>query len=379
MATYYLPVRIVTGDGCFSQLGKEAAALGNRALIVCGRSAQASGALEQALAGLRAAGVAESAFAGVSGEPTLGVVQQATAAARASGASVIVGIGGGSALDVAKAAAGLAPLAGAEQEYFAGRAIDGDPLPWVAVPTTSGTGAEVTMNAVLIDEDACLKKSIRSERWFARAAIVDPLLTLSAPPTVTAHCGADALCQAIESFVSIAAMPLTDALCRDAISLIGRSLEAAYQDGRDVDARRDMHYGSLMAGMALANARLGAVHGMAHPLGCRHGLAHGLVCGLLLPYVMEWNLPAAAARYAEVAALMGVDTSGMSTEEAAGAAVRRVREVMAAIGIPEKLSAAGVVAPDLEAIAQESMSASLQHNPRRMNEADVVAVLRDAL
>ncbi len=378
MAEFYLPVRIVSGDGCLSQLGKASASLGRKVMLICGSSARRSGALEKALASLEQAGQEVLVRDTVSGEPTLALVAAEVEQARAWGAQVLVGLGGGSAIDVAKATAGLAPLQGEPREYFAGRGLDGPALPWIGVPTTSGTGAEVTMNAVLIDEQTCLKKSIRGEDWFARYAIVDPLLTLSAPPRVTAQSGADALVQAIEPFTSIAAMPVTDALCRDAIRLIGRSLLPAYQNGADLAARRDLAYGSLMAGMALTNARLGAVHGMAHPLGCRYQLPHGLICGLLLPYVMEYNLPVCAGRYAEVAALLGLEVAGLSESDAAWAAIGRVRRLMRDIGIPERLSQAGVERIDYEAVAHESMSASLKHNARPLSEADVVELLKRA-
>ncbi|MHB0877630.1 MAG: iron-containing alcohol dehydrogenase family protein [Anaerolineae bacterium] len=378
MPTFSMPVRIRMGDDSFAQVGREAAAFGRRALIIAGGSAKASGTLQRAVDLLGEAGLQAGVFTGVSGEPSLTVVNQALVSARLLGADVLIGIGGGSQMDVAKAVSGLMHASGAPPDYLGGRELDGPTVPWIAVPTTSGTGAEVTMNAVLTDEEACQKKSIRGEALYARVAIVDPVLTLGVPPKTTAYSGADALCQAIEPFVSIGAMPLTDALCREAIALIGGALLPAFQDGSDLAARRDMHYGSLMAGIALANARLGAVHGMAHPLGCRYHLAHGLVCGLLLPHVMEWNLPIAAARYAEVAALLGVDTAGMSTETAAAAGVGAVRELLAAVGIPERLSDAGVGEIDYEAVARESMSASMKHNPRAMDESDVVALLKEA-
>ena len=186
------------------------------------------------------------------------------------------------------------------------------------------------------------------------------------------------LSQAVESFVSIGAMPVTDAL--PGVHPPHRPLLlAAYRDGAEITYRRDLHYGSLMAGMALANARLGAVHGMAHPLGCRYELAHGLVCGLLLPYVMEWNLPVSASRYAEAAALVGLDTAGKAEREAAQAFIDWTRELFAQVGIPATLSEAGVSDIDLERVAKESMSSSMAQNPRPMTEADVVDLLRRAL
>ena len=378
MRTYHLPVTIVTGDGCLDQVGGRAAALGRRVLLVCGASARRSGALDQALGHLSAAGLEAAVYEGVRGEPTLAVVAEGILLARQAQSDVLVGLGGGSAMDTAKAIAGLAPLPGDPEEYFADGALDGAPLPWVAVPTTSGTGAEVTMNAVLTDEAACAKKSIRSSSWFARCALVDPTLTLSLPPSVTAHSGADALTQAIESFTSVGAMPLTDALCRDAIRLIGRSLLPAYRNGSEIAHRQDLHYGSLMAGMALANARLGAVHGMAHPLGCRHHLPHGLICGLLLPYVMEWNLEVAAGKYAEVAALVGLDTTGMDSGRAAQVVLDWVRELLSELHVPLTLREAGVEGLDRAAVARESMSSSMEHNPRPMTEPDVEALLERA-
>jgi len=366
MNTFYLPVNVITGDGSFSSLAETAVSLGTRALIVSSPSAKASGALGQAKAMLSAAGLTSDVFLKESGEPTLSMVEAGREVARRNKPDLVIGIGGGSSIDLAKAIAGLTLLNGTVQEYFDGKPIDGAPLPWIAVPTTSGTGAEVTKNAVLLDQKSLAKKSIRSDSWFARVAIVDPVLAATAPPVVTAHSGADALCQAIESFVSLGAMPITDALCREAIRLIGRSLVRAYRDGQDLAARRDMHYGSLMAGMALANARLGAVHGLAHPIGARYHLAHGLVCGLLLPHVMEWNLHTCADRYAEVAQLLGACTTGMTNEEAAVAAVNAVRDRMRQIGIPERLSDIGVHDMDFDGVARQSMSSSMKHNPRPM-------------
>ncbi len=382
MSQFYLPTRIVTGVGCFDQLGETAAHYGRRALLVCGnRSLRESGRLEQATNELRDAGVKVVVYDAVMGEPTLAMVQEGIETARAAEVEVVIGIGGGSAMDTAKAIAGLYGHPGTVSEYFDGaRQIEGGGLPWIAIPTTAGTGAEVTKNAVLMSPESKRKASLRHEGWFASVALVDPELTLTAPPSVTAASGSDALVQAIESYTSIGAMPITDALAAEAIVRIGRALERAYRDGQDLEARADMLYGSTLAGMALANARLGGVHGMAHPLGCRYHIPHGVVCGLLMPYVMEYNLEYATSRYAQVARLLGVDTKGVSTHQAAQKAVERVRELISAVGIPAHLADFGVTHRELPVIARESLpSGSLKHNPRPLSAADIESILSAAL
>jgi len=376
---FYLPTEIVAGAGCFEGLGNAVRRLGRRALLVGSPGRQAL--LERAAALLASAGVEAALFAGVRGEPTLEVVEAARERARASRAEVMVGIGGGSAIDVAKAAAGLCREPGAVAEYHAGRPLSGTRgLPLVAVPTTAGTGAEVTKNAVLIDPGRGVKESIRDDSWFPALALLDPALTLSLPPEVTASTGADALCQAIEAFVSIGAGPVSDPLAADAIRRIGRSLERAVAHGDDLAARSDMLYGSLLAGMAMTNARLGAVHGLAHPLGARYSIAHGTLCGLLLPYVMRYNADYAADKYAQVAALLGVAEGNTPPAEAAQRAVERVRALLARVGIPARLAPLGVREADLPAIVAEALpQSSLKHNPRPMAAEDVREVLVMAL
>jgi len=379
--TFYLPTVIYQGIGCFEQLGKVAASHGRKALLACGRHAlRRAGILPRALELLSAAGVGCALYDQVEGEPTLPMVSQGIALARDQGCDLAIGLGGGSAMDVAKAVAGLLPLAGSPAEYLAGRKVERPGLPFIAVPTTAGTGAEATKNAVLIDPQQGVKTSIRHDSWFARAALVDPALTLHAPRAVTAAAGGDALCQAIETYVSIGASPITDALCEDALRRIGRSLVRVCEDGSDLVARADMLYGSLMGGMALANARLGAVHGMAHPLGFRYNIPHGVICALLLPHVMAYNLPYATAKYARIAEILGVNTSGMAAEQAAEAAVQAVAEINRRIGIPATLRGFGVPREDWPAIIAESLpSGSLKANPRPMQAEDVQAVLEMAI
>lgn len=378
---FYLPTEIVTGRGCLSQLGGVAAGFGRRVMVVCYRGfEQFSDVLPRALELLRAKAVIVNLFDAVTGEAELPVVQSGIELARREGVDVVVGIGGGSAIDTAKAIAGLAKAPGSVREYHMGRTIEGPGLPYIAVPTTAGTGAEVTKNAVLIDPERGIKDSIRDDHWFARVALVDPETTVSMPPKITAATGADALCQSIESYTSIAASPVTDALAMRAIEIIARSLRRAFVTGSDLDAREDMSMGSLMSGMAMVNARLGAVHGMAHPLGSHFHIPHGVVCGLLLPYTMEYNATDAAPKYAEVARLMGADVHGLCTEEAARLGIAAVRELLNQVQIPFHLRPFGVTEGNLDVIIEEALpSSSLKHNPRTLDAADVRNILTAAL
>jgi alcohol dehydrogenase class IV len=381
MDQFYVPTEIQLGRGALAALGTQTTRFGARAMVVCGAGfARRSGLLDRALAALQRAGITATTFDAVRGEANLAVVEEGITIARQQAVEVVIGLGGGSALDTAKAIASAAPLEGSIWEYHGGRAIEAAGLPFIAVPTTAGTGAEVTKNAVLIDPRNGVKYSIRDDRWFARVALLDPETTLSMPPEVTASTGSDALCQAIEAYTSIGANAITDALAYRAIASIGAHLALAYEQPSNLDAREAMLVGSLMAGMAMASARLGGVHGMAHPLGSHFGIPHGVVCGLLLPYTMAYNLEYATAKYARVAAAMGVAAPGMDEATAARAAVDAVRDLLCRIRIPAHLGAFGVTEEAFDGIIAESLpSGSLQHNPRPLAAEDVRRILEAAL
>lgn len=381
MKQFYLPTKIMTGLGCFSQMPAIVSTLGQKALLVCGRNAlRRLGILDRVLSDLQKAGVHTTLYDGVQGEPTLEMVQAALALARQEQAEVVIGMGGGSAIDVGKATAALCMQAGSVQEYHSGRLVTKPGLPFVSVPTTAGTGSEVTNNAVLTDPKRGVKKSIRGIHLFAATAVVDPELTISLPAKITASTGADALCQAIESFVAIGAQPATDALAGQAIRHIGRSLVRAYEDGSDISARADMLYGSLLAGMSMTNARLGGAHGLAHPLGYHYHIPHGVICGLLLPYVMEYSLEHAADKYAKVAQLLEVETQAMNSRKAAQQALSAVRAITSTIGIPSRLRVFGVKKEDFPSIITEALpSANLRNNPRPLGADDLRVILEQAL
>jgi len=288
--------RIVFGDGVAEQAGVVAATLGHNALIVAGSNRRH---IEPLQASLAAAGVANALFT-VGGEPDVATVAQGVVVARESQADLVIGIGGGSVVDAGKAIAALATNQGDIYDYLEviGRAqpLLVKPLPFIAAPTTAGTGSEVTRNAVLASPEHKVKVSLRSAAMLPCVALVDPLLTHSLPPAQTAASGLDALTQLIEPFVSSRANPLVDAICKEGIAHVVRALRRAFVDGSDAEARREMAFASLCSGLALANAGLGAVHGFAGPFGGTYGAPHGAVCAALLAPVFAANARALAAR-----------------------------------------------------------------------------------
>ncbi len=374
---FLVPARVLFGPGSVYRLGEEVRRWGSKALLVTGRKAlRESGALERIEVSLHTAGVEWVHWDRVDPEPDLQTVEEARAVAREVSPAVVVGAGGGSVLDVAKAAAGLYYEEGAVREYFGGREITRPGLPWIGVATTAGSGAEVTMNAVLRDAEAGRKGSLRHPGWMAATAIVDPGLTFSMPKDVTARSGMDALTHALEAYTSRWSHPITEALAFEGFVLIARHLYAAYRRGRDREAREKVALGSLMAGMALNNARAGAVHGLAHAVGARYGLPHGLVCGVLLPYVMEFNRPLAEEKYARIAYTLGLVPSGESAEEAARRTVAFAARLRERLGMPEKLGNCGLRAADVDELVEAALpTASMQANPRKATKEDLARIL----
>jgi alcohol dehydrogenase class IV len=323
-------------------------------------------------------------------EPDVEDARTATDLARRTGARLVVGVGGGSALDLGKAVAALATNPGDPLDHLEvvgrGLPLTHEPLPFVAVPTTAGTGAEATKNAVLsarTSDARAVKVSLRSDRMLPALALVDPSLALSVPPDVTAATGLDALVQVIEPYVSNAATPFTDALCRDAIPRGARALLRAFADGSDLEARSDMALVSLHGGFALANAKLGAVHGFAGPLGGLCGAPHGAICARLLPSVLETSLAALRARapgspalerYAEV----GRWVTGRATATADDA-VRWSSETIARLGVPT-LSALGLRAAQVpEVVLQSARSSSMKGHPIVLTDDELRQTLERAM
>lgn len=374
------PQEIVFGPGVIAQLPRRAAALGTRPLVVVGRGAlRVSGRLDSLLSGLQQAGLTPTVFEGIEADPSVQTVDRGRQVFAKAACDSVIAVGGGSVMDVGKAVAGLARETAPTAEFVAGRAIEADSYPVIAAPTTSGTGSEVTHVSVLSDPGRRLKASIRAEGMMPRVALVDPELTLSVPPETTAHTGLDAFVQAVESYLSLGANPFSDALALDAAVRIGQWLRTAYYDGSNTEAREHMACGSMMAGLALASARLGLVHGIAHPLGALYGLPHGKACALLLPHVLEFNAPVCDAKMAQLARALGVSQRS-SDVEAAYSLVVWTRELCAELGCWMPFREFGLKEEDFEEIIQATLaSGSTKSNPRKVKAEDVARLLRGAM
>jgi alcohol dehydrogenase class IV len=379
--------RIVFGRGQLSRLGELAAPLGRTALVVANGSAELHQRVTELLAraGLRAVIVRQH------GEPTVDDVDRALNTARQEGCDFVLGVGGGSAIDLAKAVAGLLTNGGSALDYLevvgSGKKITRPAAPWIAVPCTAGTGAEATKNAVIGYPPGQFKASLRSEHLLARIALIDPELGVSVLPEITARCGMDALCQLIEAYTSKGAHPMTDALALEGLGRAARSLRRACTNGADVDAREDMALAALLSGIALANAGLGAVHGLAAPLGARCPVPHGAACAALLPHVMAANVAAlrvadathpVLARYATVGRTLTAQ-SDLDAHAAVDAGIAWARDIARDLHIPP-LRHFGLTPTDIPTLVTLAQKASsMRFNPVVLPGETLHAVLGQAL
>jgi alcohol dehydrogenase class IV len=375
--------RIIFGPGTVRELAAAAAPLGRQALLAVGKSAERTSAVVSELEG---AGIRVTRFH-VSGEPTAELVQEGVEQARTLKTDLVISIGGGSAIDTGKAIAALLPNPGGILDYLevvgAGQALPVASIPFIAVPTTAGTGSEVTRNAVLTVTEQRVKASLRGPTLLPRLAIVDPELTYGVPPDVTAASGLDALVQLIEPFASTGANAMTDALCRDGLRRAARSIRMVYEHPDNASARADMSLAALYSGMALANARLGAVHGFAGPIGGLFQAPHGAICGRLLPPVMELNVRLLRQRAAESEALRRYDEVGQLLTNHADArgddGAKWIQELCADLHIPA-LGAYGMTEADLPDVVERSArSSSMKGNPVALTETEMMDILRAAL
>ncbi len=376
--------RIIFGDGSAAQLPQLARDLGSHALLLTGSSQPL--AVKRLMQSLPTADLSITHLS-VNGEPTVDLIDQVKARASAARCDLVISIGGGSVIDSGKASAALIPNHGATLDYLevigAGKKLSADPLPFIALPTTAGTGAEVTKNAVLGSSQHRVKVSLRDNRMLPDIALVDPQLTHSLPPAVTASTGMDALTQVLEPFVSHQATPLTDGFCLEGLRRAGRSLRRVYAEPAAAAARRDMSLASLLGGLALANAKLGAVHGFAGVLGGMYAAPHGAVCAALLPPVMAANINALQQRQPHDRALRRFDLAAKAllADSSATAAdgIAWISETSLRLGIP-KLSRYGAQPADFaEIVAKSSASSSMKGNPITLTAAELTAILQAAL
>ena len=385
---FLAPPRIVFGWGRRREVGRLGRTLGRRAFLVCGLPPEVAGGLTgEMAAALRAEGVEPVPLATLLHEPEVADVDRTAARIRDLGPSegdFLLATGGGAAIDLAKAAAAMATNdeSPTVQDYLEnvgrGLTIVRPPLPLLAMPTTAGTGAEATKNAVISSYDPPFKKSLRDDRLMPRIALVDPELTVSVPPQVTAASGMDAITQLIESYVSRKSQPIPRALAVHGLKLAVPAIVEAVEHGDRRPAREAMSHAALLSGMALANSGLGMAHGVAAALGTLCRVPHGLACALMLPAAIRTNIEVCQADFARLSHLL-FGRNPKAPAEAAGAFLAEIEELCDRVGVPRRLSQVGVTREQIPAIVKSSRGASMSGNPRELSDDELSAILESLL
>lgn len=395
--TFHSAGQILFGRNAILQLGEVAGRLGaKRALIVTDAVLEKAGVLERVRRPLVEAGLAVDAFTGGEPEPSMRAAEACLKQAQAFKPDALVGLGGGSNMDLAKIAATMLAHGGTPRTFVGDDKVPGPIAPLVCVPTTAGTGSEVSAASVLTDTDNHMKVGILSNYLRPRVALVDPLLTVSCPPKVTADSGIDALTHAIEAYTAVdnaefplpagersvyqGRHPMGDVLAEKAIALIGQFLRRAVKNGNDLEARDGMALGATLAGLAFSNVGVAVVHALEYPVGGATHCSHGAGNGLLLPYVMRFNLPARKKEFATIARLLGEDVQGLSEEAAAEKAVAVVERLRDDIGVPGRLRELGVKEEQIRPFAEKAFGIKriLRVNPRPVTADDLEGILRAA-
>jgi alcohol dehydrogenase class IV len=396
--TFHSAGQLLFGRNSTQQLGEVAVALNiRRLLLITDPILLEAGLVDLVLGPLSEAGVSVEQFTGGEPEPSMRAAYHAITAGRAFRPDAVLGLGGGSNMDLAKVTATVLTHGGTLSMYVGDGKIPGPILPVLCLPTTAGTGSEMSAAAVVTDTENQMKVGILSNHLRPRVALVDPLLTLTCPPKVTADCGIDALTHAIEAFTAVdnahfplppgersvyqGKHPFGDMLAEKAISLIGKHLRTAVADGSNEEAREGMALGATLAGMAFSNVGVAVVHALEYPIGGATHCSHGAGNGLLLPYVMRYNLPGREREFARIAELLGESTAGLSLAAAAEKAIAAVEKLRADIGIPLRLSQLGVTESQLRAFAEKAFAVKriLRVNPREVTLDALEGILRSAL
>jgi alcohol dehydrogenase len=373
---FILPTRIRFGPGVVNQLAGELEALkASKVLMVTDRGIVKAGLLDKVTRVLKDK-VELTVYDGVEANPKDRNVEEAADLARRAGIDCVAALGGGSAIDAAKAVCVLALQGGRAKDYKGKGKIKDKCLPLVTIPTTAGTGSEVTFSSVITDTDENYKFTIKSPAIAARVAVIDPELTLTVPPAVTASTGIDALTHAIEGYTVTVTEPIAEALGLYAVELIAANLKEAVHNGTNIEARSGMMLGSLLAGLSFSHSDVGSVHCMAEALGGMYDAPHGLCNAILLPYVMEYNLPEVVHKYARIARAMGVEHK--DDEQAAVLGIEWIRKLSEDIGLPG-FKSLGVKEEDLETLAEMSAeNISTESNPRKIDKQGYLELFRKA-
>lgn len=373
--------KIVFGRGSFATLPEHIAELKIlRPLIVLDRNLAETGFREKVDGILAKAGIGYVIYDKTEPEPPLELADEGTKLALKKKCDGVVGIGGGSAMDLAKAIAVLAANKGKAEDYLGLNRVPGPGLPKIMVPTTAGTGSEVTFTAVFIRKKLKKKEGMNSPYLYPELALLDPELTLSLPPHPTAATGIDALCHAIESYTSVNASPMSEMMSIEAIRLISDNLRTAVHDGTNIEAREAMLLGSLYAGLGLANAGVTAVHSLSYPLGGKYGISHGLANTIMLPRVMAFNLPGALEKFVDIAEVMGEIVDDLPLREAAYLAVEAVEALIEDCGIMTTLEELEIPETDFPELAKVAMTVArpLANNPCKMTLEEMVELYQEA-
>lgn len=379
--SYHIPTAIEFGWGSLAKLTSIVKGVGGtRVLVVGDPGVLKAGLVERVVSTLAAAGIPTVTFTEVESDPDVRSVDIGVQLAKSKECDVVVGIGGGSALDVAKVIGLMLKNPGNIRDYAGVGKVERPGTPVIAIPTTSGTGSEMTIWSVLSDKEKKTKFGVGSVLNCARVALLDPELTLSLPPAITAATGMDALTHALESYVSKATQPISEAMSEQAMTLIARSLRVAVAQPDNAHARADMLLASTLAAMAFNSTRLGLVHAFAMPLGSRFHIPHGLVNAIMLPVVMRYNLPGNLGKFARIAEIFGEPVAGLSLRDAAERSVVAVESLKADVGITAKLGQFGMTEADLDGVADEALlSGNVPVNPRQPTREDMKSLLRAEL
>ncbi len=382
--TWYLPTKVYFGEGMIEKVGEETKKFGKRALVVTGKnSAKKTGALQKVENSLRKAGVEMVLFEGVEPNPSLETVEKGAQLIKKRECEVIVGLGGGSAMDAAKGMAILFTNPAPLTQYFGINKVKKAPLPVVEIPTTAGTGSEVTPYAVLTDTqmEHPQKRAIGDPLLFPQVALVDPQLTLTLPTSITADTGIDALSHAIEGYTSNNSQPVSDVLALKAVELLAHYLPEIMDNPENTKVRSRLLYASLLAGMVIAQTGTILVHGMSYRITTDFGLPHGRAIGILLPWVCEFNLSANYDKFVSLAKTLGENIEGLPREEAAKKAVEGIQKLILRLGLPQNLKDRGIEEKTIRKFAEEVMQnkRKLASNPRPATLEDIIKIYQRAL
>ncbi len=375
------PHLILAGIGASEKLGPEAKGMGaEKCLIVTDKGVIDSGVGKKIKGHLEKEGMGVEVFDEVISDPDIANAEACIRIAKKEKFDLIVGVGGGSPMDIASITSVMLTNPGTIYDYFGINLVKNPGIPTVLIPTTAGTGAEVTPNAILTDTKEKLKKAIVSPYILPRIAIVDPLLTLSMPPSVTSSSGIDALTHAIESYTSNNATILTDLFAKEATVMIGRSLRTAVANGNNLEARYDMSIGSLYAGISLANAGVTAVHALAYPLGGQFNIPHGIANGLLLPYVMEFNVLGNIPKFAQISKFLGERVEHLSLLDQAYHSAKAIKALYRDLKIPQSLRELNVPKEAIPEMAKVAINVTrlMGNNPRKMTVEDIEKIYEKA-